>query len=379
MKRKLLFSVLTAMSFLLCSCSTNANQPNDELSIGRKSLCGNIVVSADSNLVIYTDLNENSSAPACVQAGCSHDRNSQNCTAFVEKGQILYPFIYNDSLYFFYIYDGIEFYKSDISGGNRVKAYTYYSEPSDPDEICGTPAIVSVKNKGSKLYISIVDTIMKKGEAAGVLSGKEYFSLIEMDLSTNSTKLIYNTETLYDGNLSILSVGDNSVFCNLSGQTMDYSTMDIDERLELLENPDSDYWDTYLTQTVKIDIASGETEVLPDTDGRLVVCGDGYYYTSSSDPNKLLNNSGEVVFSGEIMSFLPYKDKLILITSDNKTYIISENKNELLASNKYFMPIAINENNVLGYDNNNTLSYCKTGDYLSGSINFTPLNLYGGL
>ncbi len=378
MRKAFYFSVLTAF-LLLCGCGSPAKQTGDSFVIGRKSLCGNIVVSADSNLIAYSDLSDNSSAPACVQSSCSHDRYSQNCTAFFDKGQILYPFIYNDSLYYFYIYDGIELYKSDKSGGNRVKIYTYTSEPSNADEICGTPIIASIKNKDNKLYISIVDTIMKKGDTARVSSGREYFSIIEMDLSINSTKLVYNTEALYDGNLSILSIGDSSIFCYLNGQTKDYSSMDIDDRLKLLEESESEYWETYLKQTVKIDISNGEMTVLPETNGMLSACGDEYYYTTSDNPDELKYSNGEVIFSGDIMSFLPYKNKLILITSDNKTYLTSENESKLLFSNKYFKPILINESYVLGYDENSTLSYCKSDEYFSGNPNIVPLNTYGGL
>ncbi len=379
MRRTFYLCILSMLTFLLCSCNTQTEGKCEEFVIGRNSLCGNIVVSSDSNLITYTDLNDNSSAPACVQSGCTHDRNSQNCTAYIDKGQILYPFIYNNSLYYFHIYDGIELYKSDKSGGNRVKIYTYTSEPSNADEICGTPVITSIKNKGSKLYISIVDTIMKKGDTANISSGREYFSIIEMDLSINSTKLVYNTEALYDGNLSILSAENDFIFCYLNGQTKDYSAMDIDDRLLLLENSESEYWETYLKQTVKIDINSGNMTVLPETNGMLVSCGDEHHYISTDNPDELKNNSGEVVFTGSIMSFLPYKNDLLLITSDWKTYLISDSENRLLFSDKCFKPNAVNENYVFGYDENNVLSYCKTEEFLSGNFSTIPLNINGGL
>lgn len=375
MKKILCCITLIALIFSLAGCNAKTEQVYDSFVIGRQSLCQNIVVSENSGLIVYTDLNNNTSAPACVQSGCTHDRNSQNCTAYIDKGGVFYPFIYDDSLYFFNIYDGIELYKSDKSGGNRTKIYSYTSEPSNADEICGTPVIASIKNKDSKLYISIVDTIMKKGETASVSSGREYFSIIEMDLSVNSTKLVFNTEALYDGNLSILSVGNDSVFCYMNGQTEDYSDMDIDDRLALLENPKSQYWETYLKQTVKIDINSGNMTVLPETGGTLAVCGDEYYYKSPDNPDELLNSSGEVVFKGD----MPYNDELILNTSDNKTYLITGNENELIISDTYFRPIAVNENYIIGYDESNTFSYCKSDEYFGGNPDFTPINISGGL
>ncbi|MGN0688599.1 MAG: hypothetical protein ACI4KA_10890 [Oscillospiraceae bacterium] len=379
MRKTLCFSIIAAILLLMCSCSTPEKQNDDSFVIGRTSLCGNIVVSADSNLIVYTDLNDNSSAPACVQSGCTHDRNSRNCTAYIDEGQIIYPFIYNDSLYYFYNYDVIELYKCDKSGGNKAKIYTYKSEPSNADEICGSPVIASIGNKDSKLYVCVVDTIMKKEDTASVSSGREYFSIIEIDLSVNSTKLVYNTDALYDGNLSILSVGNDSLFCYLTGQTKDYSAMGIEDRLELLENSESEYWESYLNQTIKIDINSGVMTVLPETNGMLAACGDEYYYLSADNHDELINSSGEVVFSGSIMSFLPYKNELILITSDLKTYLISENESKLLFSDIYFSPNAINESFVFGYDEKYTRSYCKNEEFLSGELNVIPLNISGGL
>lgn len=130
--RKLLILTLFLCLMIISGCENRETITNEEYIVlsEQKSFGSGLVVKSemveDYSVIYYYDYTGNNEVYACSQANCSHNvadykSGKINCNALV-KGEVKYPFIYNEKLYYFVAYNNKAIlWQSEADGTDKEK------------------------------------------------------------------------------------------------------------------------------------------------------------------------------------------------------------------------------------------------------------------
>jgi hypothetical protein len=246
MRKKLLgIAVLLTFILMFTACGNNKQDSEEEYITlyKQKSFSNEFVVMSeqdgDYSNIFYYDYTTNCEVYACGQPNCSHDITDYkmgkiNCNAIIE-GEVKYPFLYEDKLYYFVENEGREsLWQSNTDGTQKEKIIDMEFQLYD-----GT----FVMAKG-KVYVSsdIIDEIDYNEHSSSLFTVQS--EVYEINLIKKSIKQITNLGKKASIICRTIQYFENKLYikCSTSDNTYEQAGFENDnEYLEWLTSEDFTY------------------------------------------------------------------------------------------------------------------------------------------
>ncbi|MCL2634183.1 MAG: hypothetical protein FWD34_06705 [Oscillospiraceae bacterium] len=382
----------TLVLLLLTSCTKTTTTTDDFIHITfGQAVYNDILIDKDRNTgsMQYTDLETKLTISVCSRPGCDHKQNTPNCTAQGEGewAYITTMMIYGDNLYFVNQVDNaIQIYKCDLFGGNRKQMFSYAPEDTD-DVMYMSPILYTARYTDSELYLLARTGIWKEaiddyGKETVVQTNFENWFIIRYDFASEKGEIIYETGFIACSmpyGLQLLP--DKSIFFSVQYNTNEeYGYMTYNELLKYTDDPDSEYYQTQITEKFRITPDGQATEY--DSPGNVfgfVTDNEYIYYVDYIDgvylnkgnliKHNYLNGQEEIMY--ESVQFICgfYDDVLFIVTDyDNEK---NEAKTWYYRDGEWTKPHVIlqisgeTKSYFLGFNNNGYKAILKS-DYYAG-------------
>lgn len=404
MRKKLLGIIALTTFILMFTACGNDKQVSEEEYITlymQKSFCNEYVVMSEQNEdysnIYYYDYKNNSEVYACGQANCSHNvadykMGKINCNAIIE-GEVKYPFLYEDKLYYFVENaDGESLWQSNTDGTQKEKVIDTEFQLYD-----GT----FVMAKG-KVYVSsdITEEIDYNEHSSSLFTVES--EVYEIDLKEKSIKQITNFGRKASIICRTIQYFENKLYikCSTSDNTYEQAGFKNDnEYLEWLTSEDFTYAEdierfgkkenyyVYDLETAKTTILDIDFESnfepykgIKNMDSYEIICvqGSKIFYLDPVVANytiysyDLETNKREKIISKFQISYIYRGDKIYItsvdmdkstknelvpsadLNTEPKYYIFDVNKNELIQQDygekgKFLYVVDTNQDGLLAY------------------------------
>lgn len=368
----LLFSAL-----LLSGCSKGNEVKKEAFSqfvFPNSSVYGDYYVTYNNNRTItYYDLAEGTSSPACILAGCSHDGKMPECTAHFNFGMVWDPFIWNDSLCYFFDGDGAKLYKCDLNGSGRREIFSLQKEKLSETEIL-TPCIREARSDGSVIYVLIYDyvsviDIKTGGTSEDAEAPQMGFRIFTIDLQTEKSELFYETEKAYSASFSMFGVFDGMLYCYSCGQSENYSFENFDDKLAAISDENSEYNKTFFKRNFAL--STSDKSVTELENSSIYLSKAGVYINGN---NSVYSTNGEI-----ITDFTPEKifacAEGLIYCKNGETFIYSNNETRKTGDDDGSLILSESENYFIMVTQEGKNAYCSKKDFYSGKPVYFPLEV----
>lgn len=364
--------ILTA-SLILSSCQIREKPPAEEEpfvqdAFPQASVYHDYYIKMNENQVLtYYDLAERTQSPACVIAGCTHDKKSPGCTAFSSESVMHQPFVYGDSLYFFEKKDHQEFlYKCNLNGSNRQEVLRISGDQIDQDTY-SSPSINQIKISNSMMYITIDYQYYVRQEGAFFeffeLGKKNHFTLLGYDLESGEFQTIYQTAYQYNVGFLIYGIYDGRIYCHESHLSKEIVFESAEEWRNALMDPDSEFRKSIRNRSFTIDAADGTIiETTYQEDSSFLISKSGCYYNT---PDGLYTQQGELIASGTLMETFASAEGLLYKKQDAVYFYQAGESKEIGKSDGYAI-VGESRNYLILWSPDFETVVCSKSDYFSG-------------
>ena len=380
MKKRFLAICVALASVLLSACS-GAGEAEEkgakyaQFVFPRRAVYGDYYITyGPGRELTYFDLENGTSSPACVVAGCKHEWSSAECTASGAIG-ITFPFAYDNSLYYFAEDTGnfvTEFYKCSLNGGSREQVFSFEPERVSETELY-SPVIQNCALYDEKLYVAVYNMPYKTDIETGVggtdgeaLAG---FRIFTFDLKTNELSLFYETEKLYSSSFDMFGAADGELYCFITGQSAEYDFESYEEKLEAIQDGNSDYNKTLVRKFFSLNLADKHLTELCEA---VYNVGSGGAFYSADDG--IYSPANGKILDVKADFFYPSSEGLIY-AADGRRFLYSDGKIVDIGEYDGYRINWESENYFMLWSPDSEQFYCKKTDYLNGTPNYIRLTL----